>query len=311
MNKRIVEETRRNFSGVWIPAERWLDENLSIVEIALITEIDSLDAKNSCFASNKHFAEFLGLSKGRISQLIAGLKEKGYITIEYETNGKQVIKRIIRVVNILNRGIKYSKAPIKNPKEGYLENAKDKNTGLRIQEKSTKEEVYSRAEPDSAAHYSAEIESVVDYLNQKAAKHYKSKTNKTRQLIRARFKEGFTLDDFKTVIDKKCSQWLNDAKMDAYLRPETLFGTKFEGYLNEKVQGRPVEPQHAKPYYYEKVDGKWTQNEINVAVKGIKNLSPQQKAYYVQPIDQEGNTRYRLDYLAGKAIPISDALDQL
>jgi len=45
--------------------------------------------------------------------------------------------------------------------------------------------------------------------------------------------DGFTLEDFKTVIDKKCADWLNDAKMCKFLRPETLFGPKFEGYLNE------------------------------------------------------------------------------
>ena len=59
------------------------------------------------------------------------------------------------------------------------------------------------------------------------------------------------------------------------------------------------------------VDGKWTQNEINTAINGTNGLSQQQKAYYTQPVDQEGNTQYRIDYLAGTAIPISDALDQL
>ena len=55
--------------------------------------------------------------------------------------------------------------------------------------------------------------------------------------INARLKEGHTLEDFKAVIDKKTKQWLNDEKMSSYLRPMTLFGTKFESYLNEKVKG--------------------------------------------------------------------------
>lgn len=76
---------------------------------------------------------------------------------------------------------------------------------------------------------------VIEYLNQRANKKYRSDTPKTRQLIKMRLKEGFNINDFKTVIDKKCAQWLNDTKMDRYLRPETLFGTKFEGYLNETV----------------------------------------------------------------------------
>lgn len=75
---------------------------------------------------------------------------------------------------------------------------------------------------------------IIDYLNQLAGTKYKHTTKKTHQLIRARYKEGFILDDFKVVIDKKVKTWLNDSKMNTYLRPETLFGTKFESYLNEK-----------------------------------------------------------------------------
>lgn len=74
---------------------------------------------------------------------------------------------------------------------------------------------------------------IIDYLNQKAKTHYKPTTKKTKDLVKARFNEGFTLDDFKTVIDKKSSDWLDSTKWSRYLRPETLFGTKFESYLNE------------------------------------------------------------------------------
>ena len=77
--------------------------------------------------------------------------------------------------------------------------------------------------------------SIVEYLNQKAGTKYKASTKKTQTCIHARLAEGFTFEDFKTVIDKKCADWLNDAKMAQYLRPETLFGTKFESYLNAKV----------------------------------------------------------------------------
>lgn len=76
-------------------------------------------------------------------------------------------------------------------------------------------------------------EDIVSYLNEKVGKSFKHKTAKTRSLIKVRFKEGFTIDDFKQIIDIKAAQWLNDSHMNQYLRPETLFGTKFEGYLNE------------------------------------------------------------------------------
>jgi uncharacterized phage protein (TIGR02220 family) len=75
---------------------------------------------------------------------------------------------------------------------------------------------------------------VIDYLNQKTNSNYKHTTKKTQDLIKARVNEKFTIDDFKTVIDKKIKSWTG-TEWEKYLRPETLFGTKFESYLNEKV----------------------------------------------------------------------------
>lgn len=75
---------------------------------------------------------------------------------------------------------------------------------------------------------------IVDYLNKKAGTNYKASTKKTKTCIHARLEEGFTEDDFITVIDKKCADWLG-TEWEKFLRPETLFGTKFESYLNAKV----------------------------------------------------------------------------
>ncbi len=80
-----------------------------------------------------------------------------------------------------------------------------------------------------------DYEEIVSYLNEKLGTKYKATTAKTKSVINGRFAEGFTVEDFKTVIDKKCAEWLGNEKMEKYLRPETLFGTKFEGYLNAKV----------------------------------------------------------------------------
>ena len=74
---------------------------------------------------------------------------------------------------------------------------------------------------------------IVDYLNSVLNSQYRSSTSKTRDLIKARWNEGFRLEDFKTVIDKKSAEWLDDKKMEVYLRPPTLFGPKFENYLNQ------------------------------------------------------------------------------
>ena len=76
---------------------------------------------------------------------------------------------------------------------------------------------------------------IVLYLNEKSGKNFRYSSRKTKDLIQARLNEGFSIDDFKTVIDKKCAEWKGDSKMDQYLRPETLFGTKFESYLNQQA----------------------------------------------------------------------------
>jgi len=94
--------------------------------------------------------------------------------------------------------------------------------------KDSKDILSSSDEPDHVPY-----KEIVDYLNEKTGSKYRSSGSKTKSLIKARTNEGFSLDDFKTVIEKKAKEW-SDTNMEKYLRPETLFGTKFEGYLNEK-----------------------------------------------------------------------------
>lgn len=96
---------------------------------------------------------------------------------------------------------------------------------------------YSPDEPQDHAPDEIPYQEIVKYLNKKAETQYKYTSKKTKELIHARWKDGFTLDDFKKVIDTKVKQWINDPNMCGYLRPITLFGTKFESYLNE----RPVQ----------------------------------------------------------------------
>ncbi|MEK3531436.1 helix-turn-helix domain-containing protein [Lactobacillus crispatus] len=155
--KRKTSENNRKFEGVWVPAEYWLDENLTIMEVVLITEIDSLDGENGCFASNKHFADFLGVTSGRASQLITDLKEKGYIQATYTTNNN-VTQRIIRVVNKfntpvkkLNRGIKNTKGVFKkcvtsNTSSNTSNSNTDSNSssGRRREEDPEREQIYKQ-----------------------------------------------------------------------------------------------------------------------------------------------------------------------
>jgi len=91
---------------------------------------------------------------------------------------------------------------------------------------------------------------IISYLNKKTGKNFKSNTKSTVNHIKARFNEKFKLEDFKLVIDNQATKWKSDPKMVDYLRPETLFGTKFESYLQTKpaeieVTGKTGVPDYA------------------------------------------------------------------
>ena len=92
-----------------------------------------------------------------------------------------------------------------------------------------KKDILSGSKPNNGIPY-AEI---VSFLNEKTGTSFKPSTKTTKYHIKARFNEGHSLDDFKAVIALKADEWMVDDRMVKFLRPQTLFGTKFEGYLQE------------------------------------------------------------------------------
>ena len=113
----------REFRGIWIPKDIWLNKDLSTNEKVLLAEIDSLGgSSDGCFASNQYFADFFDLSKDRISRLVSGLKNKGYITVEltYKEGTCEVDKRIIKL-----NPYSYFYQGVQNHQEGIGENTKD------------------------------------------------------------------------------------------------------------------------------------------------------------------------------------------
>lgn len=207
---------QRAFKGVWIPKEVWLDKSLGWSEKLLLVEIDSLDNDEGCWASNEYFAEFFNLSKDRISKLISSLKKKGYVTVDliYKEGTKQIDKRVVKITDRYRR--KQLEGMGENNDTPLGENAEDNNTSIN--------------NTDNIPYVD-----IVYYLNEKTDKKYRHTTKSTREKIRARWNDGFRLEDFKKVIDAKVKDWKHDPEMNKYLRPETLFGNKFEGYLNENT----------------------------------------------------------------------------
>ena len=127
----MEKETKRNFKGVWIPKQIWLDKNLGWSEKLLLVEIESLDNEEGCYASNAHFADFFGLSKDRISRMISILKKKGYLDykVYYKEGTKQIEKRVIKIDKLKFHGIgENTDTPRTKRREGIGENTKDNNT---------------------------------------------------------------------------------------------------------------------------------------------------------------------------------------
>lgn len=120
----------RAFKGIWIPAEVWLNDDLTLLEKVFLVEIDSLDNEEGCFASNDYFAKFFKLSKNRCSEVIKSLEKKGLVNISYiyKENTKLIEKRIIKVFEKSNIGIRNIEGGTRNIDRGYSENCEDNNT---------------------------------------------------------------------------------------------------------------------------------------------------------------------------------------
>jgi len=99
------------------------------------------------------------------------------------------------------------------------------------------------------------IKDILSFLNKKTGKSFKNTTQKTHELIQARFNEGFTKEDFFKVIEKKTNDWLNNEKMKDYLQPTTLFSNKFEGYLNSASEIKLTTKKH--PSYSDMLKKDW------------------------------------------------------
>lgn len=120
----------RDFKGIWIPKEIWLDNNLTWSEKMLLVEIDSLATlEKGCIATNEYLSDFFNLSKDRISKLISSLKSKGYIEVKliYKKDTKQILKREITTIGYRQKQLE---GIVNNADRGIVENNEDINTDM-------------------------------------------------------------------------------------------------------------------------------------------------------------------------------------
>lgn len=204
----MAEKEKREFKGIWFPAEVWLDERLTALEKMILMEIDSLDNEDDCYASNEHLAKFCQCSQSKVSGAISKLKKLGYVRVKSFDGRKRILESCLTVS--IGQTNKKEKSAQQNLEERVL---------AETTSESTKEDI--------------PFSEIIDYLNEKAGTHYRPTSKKTRELISARWSEHYTLDDFKKVIDNMCVRW-KGTKFEQYLQPSTLFApSHFDEYLNK------------------------------------------------------------------------------
>lgn len=192
-----AEKQSPNYYAV-IPANVRYDNELRANEKLLYGEISALaNRTGECWATNRYFADLYGVSTESVRQWLRNLERRGYIRTRIEYEGKEVKARYISIIDAVPSPEQKQKQEKEKPKEDRTQ-----------------------------------IEAVIEYLNERTGKRYRSTSAQTKH-ISARLSEGYTVEDCKTVIDNKTAEWLG-TDMEKYLRLETLFGNKFDGYVNER-----------------------------------------------------------------------------
>ena len=166
----------------------------------------------------------LGLTTQKVRTILKNLEKKGYI--EFLTSGSKGKESTLKITikqQLFNNNVTNISEQLQQVEGGKQQQSNNNVTTL-SKKKEKDNNIYSL---------------VIDYLNKKANTNYRPTTKNTQSFINARVSEGYTVEDFKKVIDSKSKEWLNTG-FEKYLRPATLFGSKFENYLNEANKKTPI-----------------------------------------------------------------------
>ena len=223
--KKIEYKIMNNDKYMWI-SYGYLFEQIPVIgsERTLVRKIDNLIEKGML---KKELVTSKKGIKGRFLYISFG--EKYFELTEYSNNTKETEERKDEAENI--------KCQIDTNQMTKCHEPNDKLTSHQMTKCHNKDSSIDNTSINNNILNNI-YSSVIDYLNEKTERtgkdRYSSTSTKTKTLIKSRLKEKYELEDFKTVIDKKCKEWLG-TDMEKYLRPETLFGNKFESYLKQKT----------------------------------------------------------------------------
>lgn len=171
----------------------------------------------------------LNLTTQKIRTILKKFEKQGYIEfLSSGSKGKESTLKLTIKQQLFNNNTTNKTEQLQQVEDlgsnNLTTNQQQSNNTTKKKEKDNNNNIYSL---------------VIDYLNRKASTNYRASTKNTQSFINARVREGYTVEDFKKVIDSKSKDWLN-TDFEKYLRPSTLFGTKFENYLNEANKKTPT-----------------------------------------------------------------------
>lgn len=198
--------------------------------------------RGSCITSYATLASETGLSQEQIKRALKNLTKTGEIK-RIATNKNTVIC-VVKYADFQGFGFEYNEqatskeqAENKQKTNEQQTNNKQTTTTKEIKNKRNKESknIYTSLPEDK--NITEIVETVIQMLNvetdKKDGEGFSPRAKKNVELISALIRDGYTLNDLKTVIEKKCDSWLTDPVMKSNLRPSVLFGDKFDEYLHE------------------------------------------------------------------------------
>lgn len=193
--------------------------------------------KGQCFCGSiSYLAEWVSSSRQGVSKNLNSLIKKGFIRKEsaFPTNRYYIVNQTPVYEEFVNEDLNNVEIDVKkvdNECKQILDNNIDNNTNNNINKYLAEKAI------------SSSIEEIINYLNKICNTQFKAASLVTKKLIKQRLKEGFTVEDFKRIIDFKYNEWgvkpitFSNGKLSTdYLRPTTLFGDNFESYLNESYK---------------------------------------------------------------------------
>lgn len=218
----------------------------------LIYWSDRTNRKDGYFyKSYKEWEEEIHLSKYQVMRSIKKLKNMGIVetalkkangapTVHYKVDSKVTSQWIVKFLN--------------NGKSTNLtmDSEETQQSLTEITTEITTETTNNNILSGNPTH--TPYKEIIDYLNEKTGKRFSHKSKANQKLIRARFNEDNSKEDFFTVIDNMTAQWKDNPKMDEYLRPKTLFSGNFDNYKNQtpKLSGADqLERMKYDPSYWD------------------------------------------------------------